>query len=172
MTLFTRLESSVSRTSRMIALIGLAGLLALAFATVLDVLCRWLLNAPITGVRDLSALFVAIIIAASFPMCFANRNNITIRFLGTFLGPWYREFLDLFGNILTLVVLSLMAWKFWIYAGQLAKSNETTWVLCLPVAPWYYMVAALITACFFVQIFVVFQSIRWLIRNNRSKQQG
>ena len=91
MTLFGHFESLVGKISRAVSLIGLAGLLALAFATVLDVLLRWLMSKPITGVRDLSSLFVAVVIAASFPICIAEQKNITIRFLGTALGPFFQK---------------------------------------------------------------------------------
>lgn len=160
MTLFEHFESLVGKVSRIISLIGLAGLLALAFATVLDVLLRWLASRPITGVRDLSSLFIAVVIAASFPICISEQKNITIRFLGTALGPFYRKILDLFGNIITFVILTLMSWQLWLYAAELARSHETTWVLGLPVSPWYRGVAALISFCVIAELVVIFKIIQ------------
>ena len=162
MKVFGYFESLVGKVSRFVSLIGLAGLLALAFATVLDVLLRWLADRPITGVRDLSSLFVAVVIAASFPICIAGQKNITIRFLGTALGPFCHKILDLFGNIVTIVILALMSWQLWRYAAELARSHETTWVLGLPVSPWYRGVAALVSFCVIAELVVIFKIIRSL----------
>lgn len=155
MSVFHRLESAILSGSRLVALAGLAGLLTLAFATVVDVLMRWLFNMPITGVRDLSSLFVAIIIAASLPCCMAQRSNITIRFLGRVLGRHGHVTLEIFGNLVTLVTLGAMSWKFWLYAKDLALANETTWVLGWPVAPWWRGVAVILAFCVPVEVIVI-----------------
>ena len=172
MTLFGHFESLVGKISRAVSLIGLAGLLALAFATVLDVLLRWLMSKPITGVRDLSSLFVAVVIAASFPICIAEQKNITIRFLGTALGPFFQKVLDLFGNIVTLVILTLMSWQLWFYAAELARSHETTWVLGLPVSPWYRGVAVLVSFCVIAELVVIFEILTSLTRRKQNAPSG
>ena len=64
MPFFERLDRAVTRIARVIALIGLAGLLLLASATVLDVLLRWIFNSPIVGLNDTHSLLTAIIIFA------------------------------------------------------------------------------------------------------------
>jgi TRAP-type C4-dicarboxylate transport system permease small subunit len=105
---FEQLERTVTRTTRVIALIGLAGLLALASATVLDVLLRWIFNSPIVGLNDTHSLFTALIIASCFPLCIYRRGNITIRFIGDLFGPRVRNLLDAFGNLVTLILFLLM----------------------------------------------------------------
>lgn len=171
MTFQGHFESLTGKISQVIALIGLTGLLGLAFATVLDVLLRWLFNAPIAGVRDLSSLFIAIVIAASFPVCITERSNITIRFLGSALGPRCREILDLFGNAVTLVVLAVLSWLIWAYAVELSESNETTWILLWPVSPWYRGVAVIVGFCVLVEVSVILQIIRSLVKGNGSHRQ-
>ena len=75
----------LDRLTRRVAFIGLVGLLAVAIATMVDVLLRWLFNSPIEGYEDVSQLLFAVIIAACFPAGLIQGRNITIRFLGK--GP-------------------------------------------------------------------------------------
>ena len=153
-------EKTVEKASRVVALAGLALLLALAFATALDVFLRWLFNAPITGVRDLSSLFIAVAITASFPICLAEQSNVTIRFFGIALGPRCRKVFDIFGHIVTLCFVLVAAVRLWQYANELLKTKEYTWVLQLPVAPCYYVVAFIFAFLAIVQIAVILKSIR------------
>jgi TRAP-type C4-dicarboxylate transport system permease small subunit len=147
MTFFSRTEKISSMITRGIALIGLALLLLIALATVLDVLLRWLFNNPIVGLADTYSLFMAMILASCFPLCIYYRGNVTIRFLGNFFGPRVKNILDAFGNLITMIIFALMAWQFWIFTDELVMDGETTWVLNLPVSPWWRVVTILIFIC-------------------------
>ena len=147
MTFFSRTERISSMITRGIALIGLALLLLIASATVLDVLLRWLFNNPIVGLADTYSLFMAMILASCFPLCIYNRGNVTIRFLGNILGPRGKNILDAFGNLITMIIFALMAWQLWRFTDELALDVETTWVLNLPVSPWWRVVTILIFIC-------------------------
>lgn len=147
MTFFSRTEKISSMITRSIALIGLALLLLIALATVLDVLLRWLFNNPIVGLADTYSLFMAMILASCFPLCIYYRGNVTIRFLGNIFGPRVKNILDAFGNLITMIIFALMAWQFWIFTDELSLDGETTWVLNLPVSPWWRVVTILIFIC-------------------------
>ncbi len=147
MTFFSHAEKISSMVTRGIALIGLALLLLIALGTVLDVLLRWLFNSPIVGLGDTYSLFMALILASCFPLCIYKRGNVTIRFLGNILGPRVKNIFDAFGNLVTLIIFSLMAWQFWLYTNQITLDGETTWVLSWPVSPWWRVVTILIIIC-------------------------
>ena len=158
--MWRRLETLTFGGARFLALVGLVGLLILAFATVTDALLRWLFNAPITGVRDAAALFVAAAISCSMPICIAERQHITIRFFGMQFGRRWQAAFEAFGNLVTLVIFALMAWQIWLYANHLSAENETTMVLGWPVAPWWWAVSVVAAFCVPVQVFVLLQSLR------------
>lgn len=165
--MWSQLEILTFRGARFLALVGLVGLLILAFATVTDALLRWLFNAPITGVRDAAALFVAAAISCSMPICIAERQHITIRFFGMQLGRRGEAALEAFGNLVTLVVFAIMAWQLWLYANHLSAENETTMVLGWPLAPWWRGVSIVAAFCVPVQVFVFLQSLRWALFGRR-----
>jgi TRAP-type C4-dicarboxylate transport system permease small subunit len=151
------------RGARLLALLGLAGLLILAFATVTDALLRSLLNAPITGVRDAAALFIAAAIACSLPICIVERRHITIRFFGRMLGPRTEAALEAFGNLIALIVFAVMAWQLWLYAVHLASERETTMVIAWLLSPWWRGVAIITAFCVPVQLLVLLQSLKWAL---------
>jgi TRAP-type C4-dicarboxylate transport system permease small subunit len=166
--MWRRLETLTYSGARFLALVGLIGLLILAFATVTDALLRWFFNAPITGVRDAAALFVAAAISCSMPICIAERQHITIRFFGMQFGRRGEAAFEAFGNLVTLIIFALMAWQLWLYANHLSAENETTMVLGWPVAPWWRGVSIVAAFCVPVQIFVLLQSIRWAVFGRQS----
>jgi TRAP-type C4-dicarboxylate transport system permease small subunit len=141
---FDRYLTLTTKVSRAIALIGLAGLLVLVMATVLDVFLRWIFNSPIVGLNDTYAMFAAIVIASSFPLCIAQRGNITIRFVGKVLGPTMSNLFEAFGNLVTCCIFILMTWQLWLYADQLLQDGETTWILNWPVSPWWRVITVLV----------------------------
>ena len=143
------------KVSRTIALIGFFGLLVLAVMTTLDIGSRWLFGAPIHGVNDVSAIVMAVVIAACVPANLAARQNITVEFLGNALGARGKAFLDGFGGLFTLAFIGLMAWQFIPYAIEVTNSGQTTWVLKLPIAPGWWIATVLLLASVPVQLTVI-----------------
>jgi TRAP-type C4-dicarboxylate transport system permease small subunit len=165
--LIRRLEGATIRATRVIALIGLAALLILAIITMADVAMRWLFNQPITGVEDLAKLVVAIAIAASIPAVLASRQNITIRFIGRALGRRAELIFEIFGSILVLVVMAGMAWQIQIYTDELRTTGETTWLLAIPVAPFWQVVSVLLFLCVPIQLVVLAGLLMTALRGRR-----
>ena len=158
-----RLAVITEKISRLICLVGLASIIGLAFATVADVLMRWLFNSPIVGVRDTASLFVAVAISCSFPICLVERRHITIKFLSKILKSRGNSNLEMFGHFITLLLFAVIAWRLWLYADQLVMENETTKVLGWPIAPWWRGMTLIIGFCVPVQLIVLLQSIRMSI---------
>ncbi len=170
-------ERVVLRVSRLIALVGLFGMLILASATILDVFCRWLLNSPITGVRDASSLFTAVIIASCFALCLAERKDITIRFLGFVLNTRGKNFLEAFGNFVTMLVYAVITWQLWLYTNELSLDKETTLILGWPLHPWWRIVCIQIGICVPIQAVIFLQSVKSVftgknILNTNENQDG
>lgn len=143
------------KVSRVMALIGFFGLLVLALMTTLDIGSRWLFLAPIHGVNDVSAIVMAVVIAACVPANLAARQNITVEFLGNMLGPRGKAFLDGFGGLFTLAFIALMAWQFIPYSVEVTRSGQTTWVLKWPIAPGWWIATALLLISVPVQLVIV-----------------
>ncbi len=143
------------KVSRALALVGFFGLLVLALMTTLDIGSRWLFGAPIHGVNDVSAIVLAVVIAACVPANLAARQNITVEFLGNALGPRAKAFFDGFGGLFTLAFIGLMAWQFIPYSIEVTNSGQTTWVLKWPIGPGWWIATVFLLISVPVQLVVV-----------------
>lgn len=142
-----RLEERIGRWTRAIAVAGFVGLLAVAVATMADVLLRWVANTPIKGLNDINGLAVAIVIASCFPLVVAERQNISIRFLGDALGPRAGRWLEALGSAALLVFVALVGWQLVLHTAGLAESGRTTWHLRIPVTPYWSVATAVVLLC-------------------------
>ncbi len=134
----------------------------LASLTLADGLLRWLANQPIEGVRDIGSLAIAVAIACCLPVGLMERSNITIRFFSSLAGQRAGQWADSMASLLILVVMTGMAWQFMLHAGKLARASETTWVLKIPVAPFWYAVACITVLAVLVQLIVLILDVAQL----------
>jgi len=147
------LERLTLTATRALSVVGLIALMGLATMTLADGLLRWLLNRPIEGVRDLGGLAIAVAIASCLPVVLSERGNITIR-LGASLDPLLGRVLDALAALAVAAILAAVAWQIWIYAAKLGHARETTFVLQIPVAPFWYGVDVILWFAVLVQLVV------------------
>ena len=147
MSVVFRLESRIVRGTRVLAIVGFAGLLLVSLTTMVDVALRWVANAPVKGLNDINGLAVAIVIASCLPLVVAQRQNISIRFLGEAAGPAAARWLDAFGSAALLVFVAFIAWQLALYTAGMAESGRTTWHLRIPVAPYWWVATLLVALC-------------------------
>jgi TRAP-type C4-dicarboxylate transport system permease small subunit len=142
-----RLEERIGRWTRAIAVAGFVGLIGMSLATTVDVLLRWLANAPIKGLNDINGLVVAIVIASCLPLVIAERQNISIRFLGDALGAAPSRWLEALGSAALLAFVALVGWQLVLYTMGMAESGRTTWHLRIPVTPYWSVATAIVLLC-------------------------
>jgi TRAP-type C4-dicarboxylate transport system permease small subunit len=147
------LERMALAGTRALSVIGLIALMGLAAMTLADGLMRWLANQPIEGVRDLGGLAIAVAISCCLPIVMMERGNIAIR-LGALLSKPLGRVLDALSALLVCAVLGVAAWQIWIYAEKLARARETTFVLQIPTAPFWFGVDAILWCAVLVQALV------------------
>ena len=154
-----RLERACVRGANLLACAGLSVLIAFAFATLLDGLSRFFLSAPIEAVGDLGSGIVAACVAACFPLAQLQRSNISIEVLGTVLGRRGASILRAFAAILVAVALVAIARQMFRYAADAAEGGDSTVMLGIPTAPFWYVVAAMFAAACVAQLLVAVLSL-------------
>lgn len=138
----TRFLSLLENVAQLSAFVGMVVLLLISIGVTLNVLMRWLFASPIDGIGDVSNLATIIAISAALPLCLAHQGNIKVDLLGVALGPRFREWLDAFGAFILLLFVAGMAWQLTIFAHGKMMAGETTWLLGLNLAPWWFASAA------------------------------
>ena len=144
------LERATLAATRALSVVGLVALMGLATMTLADGLLRWFANKPIEGVRDIGGLAIAVAIACCIPVGLMERANIAIR-LGR--GAIARA-LEAVASTAVCIILAAAAWQIWIYAEKLARAKETTFVLQIQVAPFWFFVDAIFWLAVIVQAIV------------------
>ena len=152
------LERMALAGTRALSVVGLLALMGLATMTLADGLLRSLAGRPIEGVRDLGGLAIAMAISCCIPIVMMERGNITIR-LGRLISERFGRTLDAFAALVVCAVLAAAAWQVWIYAGKLLQANETTFVLQIPTAPFWFFVDVLLWAAVLVQAIVALRDV-------------
>ena len=152
------LERFALSATRVLSVLGLILLMSLAAMTLADGLMRWLANQPIEGVRDLGGLGIALAIVCCIPVVMIEKGNITIRVLGSNHGKLSR-ILDAFAAVLVCGTLALLTWQIWLYASKMARAHETTFVLQIPVAPFWFGVDLVLICAVLVQIIVSLRAV-------------
>jgi len=166
------LERRVITLTRALALGGFVGLMVMSLSTTLDVLLRWLANMPIKGLPDIVSLAVAIVIATSFPIVVAQRQNITIRFLGDWIGRRTALWFDVFGSAALLVFIALLGWQLAVYAGELLESGRLSWQLRINVGPYWAVAAGIVVLCVPIQVIALVADIGRAITGSPRASEG
>ena len=167
-----RLERRVVSWTRVLALAGFVGLMIMSLSTTFDVLLRWLANAPIRGLPDIVSLAVAVVIATSFPVVVAQRQNITIRFLGDTIGPRTALWFDAFGSAALLVFIALVGWQLAVYAGELLESGRVSWQLRISTGPYWVVAAVIVLLCVPIQTVALVADVMRAITGSPRAREG
>jgi TRAP-type transport system small permease protein len=165
------LERVALASTRALSVLGLFALMVLAFVTLANGLLRWLINQPIAGVVDVGALAIAIAVACCIPVSLMERSHITFRLVSS-ISPRLGRCLDVLAAVAVAVVLALMAWQFWIYAGELAMTGERTYVLKIPAAPFWYATDVILWIAAAVQCVVIVLDVARLTRGQSTPERS
>jgi TRAP-type C4-dicarboxylate transport system permease small subunit len=153
--MLTALERRARGFCKWLALLGLVGLVALAFLSIADVLMRWLFSSPIDGVSDVYRLLIAIVVASFFPASFAERGHISIHFLAAIMPRRGHKALTVLAATVTLAFTVVLGWQFILYCREVYSAGETTWLLGLNVTPWWAVATAFLLLCIPIQLIVL-----------------
>ena len=149
------LELAGLRLARALAVAGLGLLLVFAAATIADGLLRFFAARPIDAVRDLGGLVAALAVACCIPLVVIERGNISIRFVAAVAGPAASRVADIAASGLVLAVLLAMTWQFGKLAARAAADGASTWMLRIPTAPVWWLVAAMVAVAAGLQAVVL-----------------
>jgi len=136
------IERTLATVSRRTAEAGGIVILAMMLVAVLDVVLRYVFNAPLSSSYELIQLGMVLVVYCGLAWCGLTGGHIAVNFLGALLDRprlrWLNALVHCVGAILFLVI----AWR---SAGEAVKyfaSGETTNMLKAPLYPFLAAVAA------------------------------
>lgn len=149
------LEQTIDGAVNAIAGIGFLCLVFIAFLTMIDVVLRYLNLARLDGLKDLTEVAFAVVIASCFPAGLKKGNAVTVHLLGKALGDRWHAWFDVIGATVMLVLFALFAWQFTALTLLYQAADRTTSTLEWSTAPVWWVVSGLMVACVLVQLWVL-----------------
>lgn len=117
-------------------------LAAMMLLTVADVLLRSFFNYPIRGMLELIELGLACTIFVALPAVFLRDEHLVVDVIDKMVKPSTVRLLDLAGALLSLAVLSVMAWQMVPLARSMQEFGDVTSDLSIPKI--YYWIPVLL----------------------------
>ena len=141
----TRQENKIARATNLAvtATASVAGvvLLALMLLTTVDVAGRYLFNAPIIGVFDLTHFTVLIITFLGLAYCGYQGGHIAIELLSDKLPPAPARVLKKIVNGVGCLLFLVIAWRSAVQSIDVWEFKESSQLLSIPFYPFYWMVS-------------------------------
>jgi TRAP-type C4-dicarboxylate transport system permease small subunit len=129
---------AVDGATRTVALWG--GGLALALlmtVTVLDVVGRYWLNAPLTGALDLSSIMLVLIVACAIAYAGRSGAHVTADMITTLGSPGFERATAIAIKLLACLVTATWSWRLYVTGGVAGQLGEGTQLLNIPYEPIY-----------------------------------
>lgn len=121
--------------TRALQLVAAVLLLAMMAVTFVDVIGRYLFNAPLPGAFELTEVLLALVVFVGLPIVTARREHVTVDLLTGKLPDGPRAVLAWLATLATGAVLALLAWRLATSARDLSSYGDATVYLGIPLGP-------------------------------------
>ena len=130
-----RIVRSVALWGGGLMLVGLMGL------TVVDVILRYVFNAPIYGARDVAKLILLIMVALSVAYSARTGGQVSIEVFSNMMGPRTLRRIEVFVKSVASAMLVVLTWRLWHSGQNAGKFGEASMALQIPFKPFYFVLA-------------------------------
>lgn len=120
------------RFCRSLATLGGFILLAAAILTVISVLGRYFLNAPIPGDIEIGGFLMAAAIALFLPECQLRKGNVIVDVFTVVAPARVQAWLDVIASLTVSIAAAVIAWRMGIGMVELRAARDESMVLRLP----------------------------------------
>jgi TRAP-type C4-dicarboxylate transport system permease small subunit len=120
-------------------------LFAMMTITTVDVVGRYLLNAPVPGGFEIVQYLMAVVVFASLPLTTAADSHLSVSLIGGHVRGRIKYIHRIFVLMVSCVALVVIAWRMGDQAWILASSQQISGFLELPLAPIAWVMSVLAT---------------------------
>lgn len=123
------------RLNRWLHGVSAVALLAVMLLTVADVAGRWLLNRPVQGTVELTQLALVAIVFLALGRVEDRGEHIAIDLVVDRLPQQWRRAVRVVAGLVSVLVLALVTWQLYEFAGRMRAGDHVTGVLAVPIYP-------------------------------------
>ncbi|MBV1789981.1 TRAP transporter small permease [Marinobacterium sp. D7] len=116
-------------------------MLLMMLLTLVDVLGRYLFDAPVTGAFEVTELMLASVIFLGLPLVTAEGGHIVVDILDSALGPRLRLVQQWTVGLINIAAFAVLSWMLWEHAFKVYRYEDTTAVLQIPYAGLAFLIA-------------------------------
>lgn len=128
--------------NRLIHCISFAVLLFLMFLTVADVTGRYFFNNPVRGTLELTELAMVVIVFLALGYAQHKGDHIVIDLAYERMPPFLQRISHYLASLISLVIVSLMAYRLYHFGLRMIIGNYTTHILRIPIYPVVWIAVA------------------------------
>ena len=129
--------------------VGAIVLFALMCLTAVDVACRYLFNAPILGVFEITEFMVLVIIFSFLATSQSHKSHVAVDLVIELLPKRIQRIIDLFNHFICLILMGLITWQGVLRALELKEVGEASPNLQIPDYPFViFLVIGCLAMCF------------------------
>ncbi len=140
----------------LLSLIAAAVLFGMMALTFVDVVLRYVFNAPLRGSFEITELMMVVLIMAGLPLVSRQEEHVVLDVFDALMSARLRRFLRLLVNLVCSAAMAGMGALMWAKAGQIAGYGDTTAALKITLAPYVYLMAALIFLTALIHLYQAF----------------
>jgi TRAP-type transport system small permease protein len=149
----TRLDTGLTR---LLSIIAAAVLFAMMALTSVDVVLRYVFNAPMRGSFEVTELLMVVLIFAGLPLVSRRDEHVVMDFLDHLMPPLLLRAVRRVVHAACGAVLGGMGWLILQKAAKMLQYRDTSAVLHLELAPFVYLMAALIFVTALIHLAMAF----------------
>ena len=135
-----RAEAVIHAISSWLNVVGSSVLGVLVLLTVADVSARYFFNHPIKGTFELTELMMAAIVILGLGYTQATRGHVVVDLLVGRLPQRARMITEVTTHLLTIIIVSLIAWQSTLYALDSLRVGQHSDILKVPTFYFKFLV--------------------------------
>lgn len=124
-------------------------LFSLVLITCVDVVGRYILDAPLNGAFELTEILLAALVFLALPLTTERREHVEVDLLNV-LGDRVNRVLSAFAGLFSAALLATFAWRLASHAWKAAEDGAVTNALEIPLAPFGYLASFSCLVCAFI----------------------
>ena len=137
-------QAALSRgISALLDLMAAAVMFALMALTCVDVIGRYVFNAPVRGGLELIEIMMVLLVFAGLPLVTANREHVTVDMVPVSAQRWLRRLHLAAVDAIGVICLSVATWQLWVRGARAIALGDVTSQLRLPIGAVIYLMSAL-----------------------------
>lgn len=118
-------------------------LFGLMLLTCVDVIGRYLFNAPVQGASELTQFGMGLVVFGALPLVSASGSHIVVGLLDLVAGRAIEFLQRLVMTVTSVVALAVMGWRLYLTGVDLASYGDSSSFLRIPLAPMAFFMAAM-----------------------------